>query len=115
MTFFTIGSANMVDLSLEADHTELNIAVWNDPSTAHSLRMKLFNEHLAGDSTMMKLQEEVDQVKQFQRFMSIANHNGEIVRSGQSPSNGMAFSLDPVAYGIGVFAVSLYLEHWHHC
>jgi len=43
--FFTLGSANFVDISWKKDHTELNIAVW-DERVARSLRWQLFEEHL---------------------------------------------------------------------
>jgi hypothetical protein len=32
--WFTGGSANLVDLSMEKDHTELNISVWTSPPPA---------------------------------------------------------------------------------
>lgn len=42
--WFTLGSANFVDISWKKDHTELNFAVW-DPTVASQLRRDLFAEH----------------------------------------------------------------------
>jgi phosphatidylserine/phosphatidylglycerophosphate/cardiolipin synthase-like enzyme len=45
--WFTGGSANLVDLSMEKDHTELNISVW-DQATAMRLLTDLSHEHTGG-------------------------------------------------------------------
>ncbi len=51
-TFFTVGSANFVDISLEKDHTELNVSVW-DEKVARNFLEKLFMEHLGKDISRM--------------------------------------------------------------
>jgi phosphatidylserine/phosphatidylglycerophosphate/cardiolipin synthase-like enzyme len=40
----TIGSANLVDLSMLADHTELNVSIW-DADVARRLVCQLVEEH----------------------------------------------------------------------
>jgi phosphatidylserine/phosphatidylglycerophosphate/cardiolipin synthase-like enzyme len=42
--WFTAGSANLVDISMEKDHTELNVSVWDKP-VAFRLLSDLFHEH----------------------------------------------------------------------
>ena len=45
--WFTGGSANLVDLSMEKDHTELNISVWDKPAARRFLA-DLVHEHSGG-------------------------------------------------------------------
>lgn len=45
--WYTGGSANLVDLSLEKDHTELNISVWDKPGALRFLA-DLCKEHTGG-------------------------------------------------------------------
>ncbi|KAH3767992.1 Phosphatidylserine/phosphatidylglycerophosphate/cardiolipin synthase [Pelomyxa schiedti] len=137
--WWTVGSANCVDLSLNRDHTELNLSIW-DPATALALRRRLFLEHCgtcpflnstpeppepepqqqssptptpaATSTTSATAPHTITPEQEFEWFSSIAKSNTSRVMSGIPPAPGtMAWALDPCTYGTGLFGVSLVLEH----
>eukprot|EP01121_Diplochlamys_sp_Union-15-3_P006615 TRINITY_DN17111_c0_g1_i1.p1 TRINITY_DN17111_c0_g1~~TRINITY_DN17111_c0_g1_i1.p1 ORF type:complete len:272 (+),score=42.97 TRINITY_DN17111_c0_g1_i1:54-869(+) len=89
--WLTIGSANLVDISFQKDHTELNISIW-DNATAKSLRNQLFSEHLHKDSSSL------DAVEAVKTFQSIAIDNRKRFKENNS-LQGHAFALDVSNYG----------------
>lgn len=89
--WFTGGSANLVDLSMEKDHTELNISVWDKPAARRFLA-DLVHEHSGVDTSGMS---DVEMVATLQR---VAKANGQALRA-RKPLTGHAFALDPLTYG----------------
>lgn len=101
--FLTCGSANLVDLSFEKNHTEVNVAVWSRRA-ATALREEIFREHLGSDECDGK-----DPADAFKRFAEISRDNAQ--RVGRSePLPCMAHGLDPTHYGIALYGVSIELE-----
>ena len=107
--WWTVGSANCVDLSFNRDHTELNISIWDAPS-ALLLRRRLFAEHLG------QIFEGESNLTEFDWFVDIACKNTTRILAGEFPLPGThAVALNPKVYGTSLYAVSLYLEHWYGC
>ena len=88
----TCGSANLVDLSLSRDHTELNAAFWHRP-TGLAMLEALLGEHgpleLSGGDDLVYLQ----------RAASLARENAAR-RSRGEPMRGLANALDPRTYAL---------------
>jgi cardiolipin synthase A/B len=87
----TIGSCNLHAPSLFGN-AEMNASFW-DPEVVRALRCRLFEEHL-GEST-----EHLDDVAALQRFGQVARENTRRWTGGDQGWPGLAFSLDPAAYG----------------
>lgn len=78
-----IGSANLVDLSLRADHTELNVE-FEAPETVHALLRQLAEEHLE------RALEPLDDRALHQRLQSAARN--------KAARSGRLVALDPARY-----------------
>jgi phosphatidylserine/phosphatidylglycerophosphate/cardiolipin synthase-like enzyme len=87
----TIGSCNLHAFSLQG-HSELNASVW-DPRIVRALRCDLLAEHLDADCSVMNDREAL------LLFRKIAHENRR-KRDADNPDwQGLAFALDPAAYG----------------
>jgi len=87
----TIGSANLHRGSLFWQ-TEMNAAIW-DKGFTHALRCDLFGEHLGRDT------DDLDDVAALTLFAEIARRNLARREAGDMAWDGMAYALDPAAYG----------------
>ena len=90
----TCGSANLVDLSLHRDHTELNVAFWHAPSSGALLRT-LVHEHTHEEVAHLADAREV-----LERLRRRAVENRERRRAGEA-LRGHVYELDPRRYGAG--------------
>ena len=88
----TIGSCNLHRNSLFG-HTELNASIWSSEHV-RSLRRSLLAEHLGHDTGHM------DDREALILYRRVALENAEKRASGRHDWNGIAFSLDPAAYGM---------------
>ncbi|MBO7744794.1 phosphatidylserine/phosphatidylglycerophosphate/cardiolipin synthase family protein [Paenibacillus sp. MWE-103] len=88
----TIGSCNLHANSLYG-HTELN-ASFRDPAAVRALRRELFAEHLGRDTA------ELDDREAFRLFREIAQANRARMDRGSADWEGLAFRIDPAAYGV---------------
>lgn len=86
----TIGSCNIAAQSFFCD-TELNAAIW-DPDFARALRRELLLEHLGRDTGGMGDREALAKFGEIARANAAARSRGEALQ-------GLAFALDPAAYG----------------
>jgi phosphatidylserine/phosphatidylglycerophosphate/cardiolipin synthase-like enzyme len=102
--FFTCGSANMVDLSLDADHTELNISVWS-PETTRLFRTRLFDEHTGGIADLVNDKP----IESTRRLAEHAKQNTLKMNSRQE-LQGHIYQLDPNQYGASLFIAAIALE-----
>ena len=89
----TIGSTNVMTRSFHAD-TELNASFW-DPPTARALRVTLFAEHLGVDTAALSGRDALGLFAETARANQARRARGE-------PLQGLAFALDPAAYGAAV-------------
>lgn len=89
--WLTIGSANLVDLSLDADHTELNAAVWGQ-DTALPLLRQLCAEHTDNPSYAT-----LDDLEAVTRFAEHARASRASFDAG-GPILGCCRALDPEHY-----------------
>ena len=87
----TIGSCNLHANSLFGN-SELNASFW-DPVTVHTLRCKLFAEHLGQDTTHL------DDGAALGLYRQVARGNRQKRDAGDPDWQGLAFSLDPATYG----------------
>ena len=87
----TIGSANLVDLSLLPDHTELNAALWS-PEVCTRLLCELVAEHCE--------LREVDDVAALASFARVARASRESLRGG-GPVLAGCYALDARCYAQG--------------
>ena len=87
----TIGSCNLHAFSLSG-HSEMNAAIW-DAAVVRALRCELFAEHLDQDTT------DLDDRSALRRYGEIARDNRRRRDAGDFKWQGLAFSLDPAAYG----------------
>ena len=87
----TIGSCNLHSNSLYG-HSEMN-ATFYDPETVRALRVQLLAEHLATDTT------DLDDRDALHLYRRIADANRAKGAAGDFAWQGLAFSLDPAAYG----------------
>lgn len=92
--WLTIGSANFVDLSLDADHTELNATAWGSASALPLLRT-LVGEHTDADSDAL---EGLDDLALLERIATLARASRASLRAG-GPVLGGCYALDPGCYG----------------
>ena len=90
--WLTLGSANFVDLSLDADHSELNASVWGE-ALAGSLLRSLIAEH--GDGEV----EGESGVELLRGLAARARASRASLRGG-GPVLGACYALDPVRYGL---------------
>lgn len=90
-TWATIGSCNLHANSLNG-HSEMNATVW-DADWVRALRCQLLLEHLAQDTGSMDAREAL------QLYRRIAHGNTSRWRSGDLNWQGLAFNIDPSAYG----------------
>jgi cardiolipin synthase len=90
--WMTIGSCNLHRNSLFG-HTELNASIWSSEQV-RSLRRALLAEHLGHDTGHM------DDREALILYRRVALENAEKRASGRHDWNGIAFSLDPAAYGM---------------
>jgi phosphatidylserine/phosphatidylglycerophosphate/cardiolipin synthase-like enzyme len=100
--WFTCGSANLVDLSLEKDHTELNASVWST-SEATSLRHRLFEEHVGVNVSSLTPKES------FEVFQKRARENAALL-AAKKELICHAYEMDPDTYGTVLFGISMALE-----
>ncbi len=89
--FLTVGSANLVDLSFEKDHTELNVSVWG-PLVAKTLQSQLIEEHTNEDTSKM------DPKDVFGFLLKTAANNRSLFLQGKSGFKGNLIALDPALY-----------------
>jgi cardiolipin synthase len=88
----TIGSCNLHRNSLFG-HTEMNASFW-DPQVVRSLRCELLAEHLGQDTSQL------DDRAALRLYRQVAIENRRRKDVGNSEWQGLAFSLDPAAYGV---------------
>lgn len=87
----TIGSCNLHRHSLFG-HSEMNASFW-DPDAVRTLRCELLSEHLCEDTTQL------DDRAALQLYRDIAQKNRRKKAACDADWQGLAFSLDPTAYG----------------
>jgi phosphatidylserine/phosphatidylglycerophosphate/cardiolipin synthase-like enzyme len=87
----TIGSCNLHTYSLSGN-TEMNASIW-DPEVVHALRCELLAEHLDQDTAG------IDDRAALRRYREIARENRRRRDANDFKWQGLAFSLDPAAYG----------------
>jgi cardiolipin synthase A/B len=87
----TIGSCNLHAHSLTG-HSEMNAAIW-DRAVVRALRCELFSEHLGRDTA------DIDDRAALRLFRDIACENRRRREANDFKWQGLAFSLDPAAYG----------------
>ncbi|MEZ4448362.1 MAG: phospholipase D-like domain-containing protein [Nannocystaceae bacterium] len=90
--WLTIGSANLVDLSLDADHTELNAAAWG-AATALPLLRSLCGEHC--DQAL----DEVDDLTALRRLAESARRSRASLDAG-GPLLAGCYAVDPARYAL---------------
>lgn len=90
--WLTLGSANLVDLSLDADHSELNAAVWG-ADTAMPLLRTLCGEHIDEDLST------VDDRGALARLTEVARASRASIVAG-GPVLGGCYALDPTRYAL---------------
>jgi phosphatidylserine/phosphatidylglycerophosphate/cardiolipin synthase-like enzyme len=90
--WLTLGSANFVDLSLDADHTELNATAWG-AATALPLLRSLCSEHSDQDLS------ELDDRDALTRLAAIARASRASLVAG-GPVLGGCYALDPARYAL---------------
>lgn len=89
--FATIGSCNLHAYSLSG-HTEMNASIW-DPLVVRALRCELLAEHLDRDTSG------IDDRAASCLYREIARENQRRCEANDDKWQGLAFSLDPTAYG----------------
>ena len=89
--FATIGSCNLHANSLSG-HTEMNASIW-DPRVVRALRCQLLTEHLDRDTAG------IDDRAALCLYREIARENQRRRDASDDKWQGLAFSLDPAAYG----------------
>ncbi|MCA9660439.1 MAG: hypothetical protein KC486_18995 [Myxococcales bacterium] len=90
--WLTLGSANLVDLSLDFDHSELNASVWGE-ATAGPLLRTLVAEH--GDRSV----EAMDDVQALTHLAELARASRASLVAG-GPVLAGCYALDPARYGL---------------
>jgi cardiolipin synthase len=90
--WLTLGSANFVDLSLDADHSELNATVWG-AATAMPLLRSLCSEHADQDLAELDDRDALTRLGQLARAS-----RASLVVGG--PVLGGCYALDPTRYGL---------------
>lgn len=90
--WLTLGSANFVDLSLDADHSELNATVWG-AATAMPLLRSLCSEHSEQDLSHL------DDRDALARLAELARASRASLLAG-GPVLGGCYALDPVRYAL---------------
>jgi cardiolipin synthase len=89
--FATIGSCNLHAHSLSG-HTEMNASIW-DSKVVRALRCELLAEHLGRDTAG------IDDRSALRLYREIARANRRKRDANDFDWQGLAFSLDPAAYG----------------
>ena len=87
----TIGSCNLHTYSLFGN-TEMNASIW-DPQMVRALRCELLKEHLDRDTA------DIDDRAALRLYQEIARENRHRHDANDFKWQGLAFSLDPAAYG----------------
>jgi cardiolipin synthase A/B len=87
----TIGSCNLHAYSLSGN-AEMNAAIW-DPQVVRALRSQLLAEHLGQDTAG------IDDRSALRLYREIAGENRRRRAANDGKWQGLAFSLDPDAYG----------------
>jgi len=87
----SVGSCNVHHYSMNGNG-ELNAAVW-DPSMVRAMRVELFAEHLACDTSMQADTDALDQ------FRAVARANRGRQDANDPRWQGMAIALDARSYG----------------
>jgi len=87
----TIGSCNLHSNSLSG-HTEMNASIW-DGTVVRALRRELLSEHLNQDTGRL------DMRVALQLYRAIAQQNRRKREARDPDWQGIAYSLDPAAYG----------------
>lgn len=94
--WLTIGSANFVDLSLDADHTELNATAW-DAATALPLLRTLVAEHT---DAQVEVLAGLDDVGLLAHVAASARASRASLDTG-GPMLAGCYAIDPRGYGLG--------------
>ncbi len=89
----TLGSANFVDLSLDADHSELNASVWGE-ATAYPLLRTLMGEHTDTDCGGLSDCEALE-------LMATRSRESRASVAEGGPVVGGCYALEPSRYGLG--------------
>lgn len=97
----TVGSCNLHSGSLSG-HTELNASIW-DAALVRRLRCSLLAEHLGRDTA------HIDARSALRLYRSVARENRRRHDSGDTAWEGIAYSLDPAAYGEALSAALLHI------
>lgn len=103
-SFLLVGSANLVDLSLAPDHTELAVAAWGDPAIA--MRDALYSEHAGCDELPVEVRNSGRATLEWVR--TLAQRNAQR-RHTARPIQGNIFQLDGRLYGNVLFLVNAFL------
>lgn len=103
-SFMTCGSANLVDLSMEKNHTEVNLSLWST-AIASSTREAIWRELLGTDEC-----DGLSPQEAFKQFVDIAKQNAEQVQQRKPLSQGLAHALRASEYGLLLYGLSIALE-----
>ena len=87
----TCGSANLVDISMHANHTEMNVSIWK-PQLCRQWLKRLVEEH-----TDIDLSEDATEVEWLSRLRECASQNVER-RAKKEPLQGHIYALDAGLY-----------------
>jgi len=103
--FLTAGSANMVHLSFDCDHTEVNAAVWS-ADVAQEMRERLFSEHMGIPREQLPSSTQ----EQFSQFRALAHENAKRIRKRQS-LHGRVHAMDARSYGVLLYGLANWIDH----
>ena len=103
--FLLVGSANLVDLSLDRDHTELAVSCWGR-TAACAMRDALFQEHTAAGDVPTDMGSEA----KHRWLQGVARDNARRLNAGE-PLQGMFTAVNGQLSGNGLYAVSLGFNH----
>ena len=92
----TVGSANFVDISLQADHTELNLSYW-DPTAARALLDALIAEHAGLDVSACGDREALQRLAQHARDNAARRQHGLPMRRHACARDPRTYARTPAA------------------
>jgi len=99
--FMLVGSANLVSLSMEPDHTELAVASW-DTSATKAMRDALYEEHM-GEAIPPEHADDAEAALTWLRSRAVENAAEPL----GGPLRGRICQLDGRLYGNAVFLLSM--------
>eukprot|EP00037_Helgoeca_nana_P026500 m.299343 g.299343 ORF g.299343 m.299343 type:complete len:533 (+) comp27234_c1_seq2:1565-3163(+) len=105
--YLVVGSANLVDLSLRADHTELAVAAWG--SSARQLRDELYCEH--ADCQAIPHEHTENAVASLDWLTQRSVSNAMHLAAGE-PTDGLLVELRGRLYGNVLFLVNTFFMEW---